>query len=116
LRKTSKKSLGLLLAAGVMTGALITPGTANAGAEATCGVTVTYANWKHIPGTTTWNRAWTWTFKGCATTVQKRKVIVNNGPDSSCRSIGYGVISTYKATESKTLGYHTNQYQSTVSC
>lgn len=116
MRKLPKKSLGLMLAAGALTGVLVAPSTANAAVQVTCGITVTYTLWKHIPDTGTWTRDWTWTYKGCSTTVQRRKVIVNNGPDSSCRSIAYGVISTYKSTESNTLGYHTNQYESTAAC
>ncbi|MFC5923080.1 hypothetical protein [Micromonospora vulcania] len=114
MRKTSKKSLGLLLAAGAVAGALVAP--APASAAVTCGVTVTYGLWKHIPDTATWNRSWTWNFKNCSYNVVKRKVVVNNGPDSSCRSIAYGVISTFKATETNTLGVHTMQYSSTPAC
>ncbi|MEH1166821.1 hypothetical protein V6V47_15695 [Micromonospora sp. CPCC 205539] len=77
---------------------------------------MSYGQWKHISGTATWNRSWNWTFKNCSYNVVKRKAVVNNGPDSSCRSIAYGVTSTYKATETNTLGVRTNQYSSTPAC
>ncbi|MGX7669342.1 hypothetical protein [Plantactinospora sp. DSM 117369] len=46
----------------------------------------------------------------------KRKVVVNNGPDSSCYSISPRATRNFTAYESNTAGYRTNQYQSTATC
>jgi hypothetical protein len=46
----------------------------------------------------------------------RRKVVVNNGSDSSCYTIAPRGTRSYSAYESNTAGYRTNQYEKTVSC
>ena len=104
----------MLLSAVVVTGGLafVAPSPASA---AVCGAHVTYGSWRWIDGNT-WKRTWTWTYKNCSIYDVRRKVIVNNGPDSVCHLIKIQSTGTHVGHESQTAGFHTNEYEKTVSC
>ncbi|MEJ3749461.1 hypothetical protein WEI85_40150 [Actinomycetes bacterium KLBMP 9797] len=109
--KIRRKALALAFSAIAVAGVLVVPSPAYA-----CGASVTYALWKHIPDTATWQRKWTWSYFNCGSSTVKRKVVVNNGPDSSCYTIAPRGTRNYSSTETNTLGYHTNEYERTASC
>jgi hypothetical protein len=108
----------MVAATAAAVGALVAPGAASA-VEATalsCGVNMSYTSWKHIPDTLTWTRTWYWTYYNCNSGSVKRKVIVNNGPDSGCKTIAGKGYAGHTGHESNTAGYHMNAYEKTVTC
>ncbi|GLI00834.1 hypothetical protein Pa4123_61100 [Phytohabitans aurantiacus] len=111
MSKLGRKSLAVAFSAFAIAGALVVPTPAYA-----CGTSVTYGSWTHIPDTLTWQRKWTWNYFNCSGSTVRRKVVVNNGPDSSCYTIAPRGTRGYSAYESNTAGYRTNQYENTVSC
>jgi hypothetical protein len=111
MSKLGRKSLAVAFSAFAIAGALVVPTPAYA-----CGTSVTYGSWTHIPDTLTWQRKWTWNYFNCSGSTVRRKVVVNNGPDSSCYTIAPRGTRGYSTYESNTAGYRTNQYENTVSC
>lgn len=108
--KFGRNSLAVALSMVAVAGALVVPTPAYA-----CGATVTYGSWRHIDGFTS-QRKWTWSFFNCSSGTVKRKVVVNNGPDSSCYTISPRSTRNYSATESKTTVISMNKYERTASC
>jgi hypothetical protein len=97
MSKLGRRSLAVAFSAFAIAGALVVPTPAYA-----CGTSVTYASWYHIPDTLTWQRKWTWNYFNCSGSTVRRKVVVNNGSDSSCYTIAPRGTRSYSAYESNT--------------
>jgi hypothetical protein len=110
LRKASVTSIVLVI---VMTSAAVAA-AAPASAAPDCGVVVSYGEWNDSPGTSV--RTNNWSYYNCSSISVRRKVVLNNFPDSPCFTIGSRGGKDYSWNETDSVVGHYGAYQSTISC
>jgi hypothetical protein len=93
------------------------PAEAQVGVKApSCGVTIEYGPWSESPLGDVKVRDVGWTYHNCSQTTVRRKVVINNHPDSGCKGIAARGYAGHSWEETVTLVAHFGAYEKTVSC